>query len=295
MDGSSAKESRRLSGARHRVPTGDGGPRQIRQAVPALRQARPTHPLRGQRNELLPDVSDGGEAPRRPIAVAADEGRLAEIARGAGGGGGSLPDRYSACEAPCEEESSEETGGLIRVTGVRFPVPGPDERARASLLDREPETGNRIPGPSSPSGSWLPLSGVKRRGPRVLLRHPRRLRRHVVRRRDARGLGMGRDSRDRGRGSLRGRLRGFPLWNRIDRRAARRDAREHGGERLRVGGEGALVDHRRARCVRDLVRARPAGVGIRRSSGSRRNRSSRSAVASGPISRSGRASSDRSA
>jgi len=74
----------------HRVPAGDGGARQVRPAVPALRKAGAAHPLRGQRDELLPGVPDRQQAARRSIALAADEGRLAEDTRGARGEEGPL-------------------------------------------------------------------------------------------------------------------------------------------------------------------------------------------------------------
>ncbi len=85
-----ARALRRLPGESHRVPAGDGGARQVRPAVPALRKAGAAHPLRGQRDELLPGVPDRQQAARRSIALAADEGRLAKDTRGARGEEGPL-------------------------------------------------------------------------------------------------------------------------------------------------------------------------------------------------------------
>ena len=74
-----------VSGKGHGVSRGDGGSRPLRQAVPRLRHARATHRLRGERGELLREVSDGREASRRPSPVAAASRRLAPDTRGVGG------------------------------------------------------------------------------------------------------------------------------------------------------------------------------------------------------------------
>ena len=50
---------------------------------PRLRRAGSAHPLRRQRDQLLRALPDRRQAPRRPRAVAAAEGRLAADARGA--------------------------------------------------------------------------------------------------------------------------------------------------------------------------------------------------------------------
>ena len=50
----------------------------LRPAVPRLRHEGAAHPLRGQRDELLPALPDGRQAARRPLAVATAEARLAE-------------------------------------------------------------------------------------------------------------------------------------------------------------------------------------------------------------------------
>ena len=47
-----------------------GGARQIRQAVPGLRHADPAHPLRRQRDQLLPALPDRGQAAGRPRLLA---------------------------------------------------------------------------------------------------------------------------------------------------------------------------------------------------------------------------------
>ena len=55
-----APKQRQVSGKGDGLPRRDGGARQVRPAVPALRRAHPAHPLRGQRDQLLPDVPDQG-------------------------------------------------------------------------------------------------------------------------------------------------------------------------------------------------------------------------------------------
>src|SRR5467141_2641741 len=85
MDRTPARRSgRRFPGEGHGVPQGDGGARQIQGALPRLRLARSAHPLRGQRGELLRDLSDGRQGPRRSLVVAPAEGRLAALARRVG-------------------------------------------------------------------------------------------------------------------------------------------------------------------------------------------------------------------
>ncbi len=61
----------------HRVPPGVRHPRPVRGAVPGLRHPDPAHPLRRQRDQLLPPLPDRRQAPRRPEPVTAAEGRLA--------------------------------------------------------------------------------------------------------------------------------------------------------------------------------------------------------------------------
>ena len=63
---------------------GDGRPRPLRPALPRLRHARAAHRLRRQRDQLLPALPDGGPDARRPCAVAAAEGGLAEDDRRGG-------------------------------------------------------------------------------------------------------------------------------------------------------------------------------------------------------------------
>ena len=58
---------------------GHGGPRSVRRAVSRLRRPRPADPLRRQRDELLPEMPDRRPHPRRPLALAIAEGRLAAI------------------------------------------------------------------------------------------------------------------------------------------------------------------------------------------------------------------------
>ena len=66
-------------------PRRDGRPWPLRPAMPALRHAHPTNPLRRQRNELLPYLPDRRQTPRRPGALAPAAGRLAADARRTGG------------------------------------------------------------------------------------------------------------------------------------------------------------------------------------------------------------------
>ena len=80
-----ARDGRRVSREGHRVPRRDGRPRPLPQAVPGVRLAGAAHRVRGQREQLLREVPDRGQAAGRPLAVAADEGRLAQDGGGARG------------------------------------------------------------------------------------------------------------------------------------------------------------------------------------------------------------------
>ena len=68
---------RRLSRKGHGVPSGHGGARPVRRALPGLRCPGAADPLRRQRDQLLPALPDGEPHPRRPLAIAAAERRLA--------------------------------------------------------------------------------------------------------------------------------------------------------------------------------------------------------------------------
>ena len=68
----------------HRVSRGDGRSRQVRQAVSRLQDEGAAHPLRRQRDELLPALPDQRSLAGRPFAVAAVEEGLAEVDRRAG-------------------------------------------------------------------------------------------------------------------------------------------------------------------------------------------------------------------
>ena len=69
---------RRVPREGHRVPARDGGARQVRQALPGLRHAGAAHPLRRQRDQLLPALPDRRPAARRPLASRACSRRLAD-------------------------------------------------------------------------------------------------------------------------------------------------------------------------------------------------------------------------
>ena len=69
----------RLSRKGHRVPRRDGGARPLQAAVPGLRVAGAADRLRRERVQLLREVPDRRPAARRPVAVAAAEGRLAAV------------------------------------------------------------------------------------------------------------------------------------------------------------------------------------------------------------------------
>jgi formamidopyrimidine-DNA glycosylase len=72
---------RRISGARDRVSRRDGRARALRQTVPGVRNEGAAHPLRKQRDELLPAVPDRRAIVGRSLAVAPLEERLAEVDR----------------------------------------------------------------------------------------------------------------------------------------------------------------------------------------------------------------------
>src|SRR5204862_6685975 len=83
VDGPAARGGgRRLPEEGDGVSAGDGGPRPARAAVPRLRHGGAAHPLRGQRDELLPALPDGRHGAGRPRPVAPPEGRLAAHRRG---------------------------------------------------------------------------------------------------------------------------------------------------------------------------------------------------------------------
>src|SRR5690242_9485191 len=78
------RRGRRVPREGDRLPQGHGRARPLWQALPRVRHGDSAHPLRGERNELLPAVSDRRQAARRPLAFPAAQGRLAEDDRGAG-------------------------------------------------------------------------------------------------------------------------------------------------------------------------------------------------------------------
>src|SRR5436309_15575868 len=100
MDGALAgRGRRRVSGARHGLPPGDGRPWPLPPALSRLRCARAADRPRGERDELLSPLPDGRDAPRRPRALAPAEGGLAATAGGARGRGwrdGRLPARSAS-------------------------------------------------------------------------------------------------------------------------------------------------------------------------------------------------------
>ena len=67
-----------------RLPAGNGRPWPLQPALPSLRQQNPAHPLRRQRNQLLPDVPNGRKAAGRPRALATARFRLAPKSRRTG-------------------------------------------------------------------------------------------------------------------------------------------------------------------------------------------------------------------
>ena len=68
-----------FSGEGHRLSRPHGRPWPIQAAVPGLRRAGAAHRLRRERVQLLREMPDRGPPARRPLAVAAAQGRLAEI------------------------------------------------------------------------------------------------------------------------------------------------------------------------------------------------------------------------
>ncbi len=80
-----ARDGRRLAGEGDGVPLWDGGARAVPAAVPGVRRAGAADPLRRQRDRLLRPLPDRGQAAGGPRPVAAAQGRLAALARRAGG------------------------------------------------------------------------------------------------------------------------------------------------------------------------------------------------------------------
>src|SRR5256885_601039 len=68
----------------HRVPRRHGRARPFRQTVSRLRLAGAADHLRRERDELLPALPDRRQGPRRSLALAPAERRLATLDRGAG-------------------------------------------------------------------------------------------------------------------------------------------------------------------------------------------------------------------
>ena len=82
VDGSTARRiARRFPGEGDRVSRRDGRARQVRQAVPGVRDSRPANSLRRQRDELLRALPDRRQAARRSRAVSSAEGGLAALDR----------------------------------------------------------------------------------------------------------------------------------------------------------------------------------------------------------------------
>src|SRR5690606_22993748 len=79
------RDRRPLPGEGDGVPPRPRGPRTARAAVPGVRQRGPADPVRGPRDGLLPGLPDGGEAARRPGALAAPARGLPPDPGGAGG------------------------------------------------------------------------------------------------------------------------------------------------------------------------------------------------------------------
>src|SRR5439155_22293644 len=86
LDGAPACRNRRgIPGEGDGVPGRDGRAWPVPQAVPRMRIAGATYPLRRKRGELLCHLPDGRPAARGPLPVAAPEAGLATLARGVGG------------------------------------------------------------------------------------------------------------------------------------------------------------------------------------------------------------------
>ena len=80
MDRSAAKRAGgAVSRKGDRLSRSDGGPRAVSPAVPGLRRPGAADRLRRQRVQLLREVPDRRPFARRSVAVAAAQGRLAEI------------------------------------------------------------------------------------------------------------------------------------------------------------------------------------------------------------------------
>src|SRR6185437_5089201 len=78
MDAAVAGEGRRrISGEGHGLSPGDGGTRALRKEMSRVWHGGAAHPLRRERDQLLPEMSDRGPRARGPLAVATAEGRLA--------------------------------------------------------------------------------------------------------------------------------------------------------------------------------------------------------------------------
>ena len=68
----------------HRLPRRHGRPRPLRPALPPLRRKGPTHPLRRQRNQLLPPLPNQQQTPGRPRPLPPPRLRLAPHPRRTG-------------------------------------------------------------------------------------------------------------------------------------------------------------------------------------------------------------------
>src|SRR2546429_3505398 len=64
-----------------RLPRGNGGARQVRQALPGVRRAGAAHRVCGERDQLLRALPDRRQDPRRPRAVAPAQEELAALDR----------------------------------------------------------------------------------------------------------------------------------------------------------------------------------------------------------------------
>src|SRR5206468_12091262 len=85
LDREAARRGRgEIPGEGERVQGRNGGARPLQVALPRLRLAGAAHPLRGQRGELLCDLSDRWTRARRSVVVTPAEGRLAAVARSVG-------------------------------------------------------------------------------------------------------------------------------------------------------------------------------------------------------------------
>ena len=159
------------------VSGGDGRPRPVWQAVPALRRARPTNQLRGPRVQLLRGMPARGTPARGPRALAPARTRLAENARGTGGEEGARErerDRLGVSfrgSVLAGARPRPEPSGSPRLRPRLSLRPSPCRRRRSEDL-RHISTG--WPGGPAPRDAHAPCLPCRERSLAVLCRGGRR-------------------------------------------------------------------------------------------------------------------------